>query len=277
MKEIAKDVFIENSYAGVILGVVRTAHGLIMIDAPFRLDDIKAWKTALDGIGGGPERVLVNLDTHLDRTLGVKHMDSMVITHQKAVSMIKSRPNAAKAQEMEALAMYESYDGFSNIRWLPPEINFQQNLMLEWGSHHVLLEHHAGSNAAGIWAIIPDQKVIFVGDSVLVAQPPFLAFSDLTAWLEDLKLLTSAKYKNYQIVSGRDGVITIEDVREMAKQLRSIQRYVSQVHEKGADTETLLTIAGKLMKFYEDQPQNQEIYLNRLRWGLTSYCELHKE
>ena len=45
MKEIARDVFIENSYAGVVLGVVRTAHGLIMIDAPFRLEDIKAWKT----------------------------------------------------------------------------------------------------------------------------------------------------------------------------------------------------------------------------------------
>ena len=52
-------------------------------------------------------------------------MDSMVIT-QKAVSMIKSRPNAAKAQEMEALAMYKNYDSFSNIRWLPPEINLSK-------------------------------------------------------------------------------------------------------------------------------------------------------
>ena len=41
----------------------------------------------------------------------------------------------------------------------------------------------------------------------------------------------------------------------MAKQLRSIQRYVNQVHEKARTDGTIL---GKLMKFYEDQHQNQK-------------------
>lgn len=275
MKELAKDIFIEVKFSGVVVGAIRTAHGLILIDAPFKVEDVRSWCSFLSGIGGGQERILVNLDTHLDRTLGVKGMESVVIAHQKAVTMIKSRPNTSKGQEMEAGAMWESYDGLNSIRWVPPEITFEQQLYLDWGVHPVILEHHAGANAAGVWVNIPDLKVVFVGDSVLVDQPPFLAFSDVPLWLEDLKFLLSSKFSDYQIVGGRNGLITKDDVREMVKLISSLHHIFERLREKNVKIEEAMGTAPSIMKRYADQPDRQEIYLNRLRWGLSMYYEQH--
>ncbi len=275
MKEIAKDVFIESDFSGVVVGVIRTAHGQILIDAPFRLEDVRTWRATLDQIGGGMERLLISLDTHLDRTLGVKGMESMVVSHYKAIMMIKNRPGTSRAQEVDAGAMWESYDGLSSIRWTPPEITFDERIYLNWGMHQVIVEHHAGANVAGVWVILPDEKVVFVGDSVLVNQPPFLAFADMDLWLLDLKSLLSARFHDYQIVSGRNGLVNQEDVRVMAKLIKSIQAPFERLKQKNAGNEAAVDIANKVMNQFEDQPDYHEIYLNRLRWGLGMYFEQH--
>ena len=48
MQEISPKVFIETSYPGVTLGAIDWTHGLILVDAPFRPEDIRA--------GGQPAR-----------------------------------------------------------------------------------------------------------------------------------------------------------------------------------------------------------------------------
>ncbi len=275
MKEIAKDIFIETNFSGVVVGIIRTSHGQILIDAPFRMEDVRGWRTTVEKIGGGAERLLINLDTHLDRTLGVKGMESVVVAHQKSVMMVRSRPANARVQDPDAVSMWESYDGFNNIRWTPPEITFEDRVYLNWGNHPVILESHSGANAAGIWVILPEDRVVFVGDSVLVRQPPFLAFADMDLWLQDLKLLLSMRFRDYQIVSGRNGLVGQDDVREMAKLIKSIRTPFERLREKAAESSAVIDISAKIIKQFEDQPDYQEIYLNRLRWGLSMYYEQH--
>ena len=36
---------------------------------------------------------------------------------------------------------------------------------------------------------LPEEKVIFIGDTVVKGQPPYLASADLPAWLETLNTL----------------------------------------------------------------------------------------
>ena len=70
MQEIVPNVYIETGYAGVTLGAINWPHGLVLIDAPFRPEDTRSWRSALLNLGGGVDRVLVQLDAHPDRTLG---------------------------------------------------------------------------------------------------------------------------------------------------------------------------------------------------------------
>jgi len=275
MREIFKDIYIETKFSGVVVGAISSPHGLILIDAPFRIEEVKEWRNALSDMYGSTERILINLDTHLDRTLGVKSMDSAVIAQSNAVIMIKNRPNTSRAQEMDAGAMWESYDGLSNIRWVTPEIIFDEALSLYWGEHRVLLEHHSGGNAAGVWVHIPEAKVIFVGDSVVVNQPPFLAFADFDNWINDLVLLTSAEYRDYTIIGGRNGIVSREDIHELLKFIRLIQRSLERIRVKGKDVENLMRLAEKLNQRFENKKSVGDVFLNRLKWGLSAYYELH--
>ena len=81
MQAIARDVYLENQYLGVTLGVINLSHGLIQIDAPLTPEDGRAWRAALLNLGGSAERLLINLDAHPDRTLGIRAMDCTVIAH----------------------------------------------------------------------------------------------------------------------------------------------------------------------------------------------------
>ncbi len=277
MQEIEKDVFIESKYSGVVIGAIFAEQSCILIDAPFRIDDVKDWKSQLAKIKRSRcERLLVNLDTHLDRTLGVKGMECPVILQVNGLSMVKNRSTALRSQEVEAGAIWESYDGLGNMRWVSPEITFENDLHIQLGGKNITLEHHAGANPAGVWVKLTEEKVLFVGDSLLVNQPPFLAFADLELWLEDIHLLLSNEYRDYKIIGGRDGLLQREDIKEMRDQLKSMAASLDRLKEKGIVVETAALQASKWIKKYDASPENLDIYLNRLKWGLNAYFELHK-
>ncbi len=58
----------------------------------------------------------------------------------------------------------------------------------------------------------PQQKIIFVGDSVMVDQPPYLGFSTPKIWVDEMAILADKDYRGCQIVSTRDGIVSQEDV-----------------------------------------------------------------
>ncbi len=193
MQAIAKDVYIEDEYPGVTLGVISLTHGLLQIDAPPSPEDARTWRAALLSLGGGSERLLVNLDAHPDRTLGARAMDCTIVVHEKTAQVFRSRPNTFKAQGEDTGADWEGIPGLGNVRWILPEITFSHQMTLHWDDNApIILEHHPGPSAGATWVILPHEKVVFVGDAVLRNQPPFLAGADLPAWLETLKLLLSS-------------------------------------------------------------------------------------
>ena len=70
MQEITKNIYIEDQFLGVTLGVIVTARGLIQIDAPPSPEDARSWRASLMNLGGGIDRLLINLDAHPDRPRG---------------------------------------------------------------------------------------------------------------------------------------------------------------------------------------------------------------
>src|ERR1044071_3547920 len=140
MDAIAKNVYIEDKYVGVTLGVITQTRGLIQIDAPPSPEDGRTWRASLMGMGNGPERVLINLDAHPDRTLGVRAMDCTVIAHEKTAQAFRNRPNTFKAQGDETGANWEAIPGLGSVRWAPPEISFMEKMTLHWSDTPILLE-----------------------------------------------------------------------------------------------------------------------------------------
>lgn len=176
MQEIATHIFMETGYPGVTLGAINWSHGLILIDSPLRCDDARLWRSSLLNLGGGIDRLVINLDAHYDRTLGVRALECTVIGHEKINQAYRTRAMTFKASSSETGSEWELYNSLGSVRWAPPEITFTEELVLHWEEDASLrLEYHPGPATGSSWVVMPHQKVIFLGDAVVADQPPFLA------------------------------------------------------------------------------------------------------
>jgi glyoxylase-like metal-dependent hydrolase (beta-lactamase superfamily II) len=275
MEEIAKNVYIEGAYPGVILGAFNFDHGLVMIDAPFRQEDLRSWRASLVNLGGGVDKALIMMDTHIDRTLGIKAMETSVVGHEASVQILKGRPTSARSQEIDAGADWEPFDLPSNIRWAVPDMTFTDSLAIYWEEDPIILTHQPGAHVAACWVRYDAEKVVFIGDSVVINQPPFLAWSDLDTWLAELERLQSDEFDGYQIVNGRNGLIKPKAISKMAAFLTLAKESLDAHSAEGGSLEEVASLTPKLMKHLNINKVYADLYENRMSWGLQQYFEQH--
>lgn len=275
MDSISKHIFIEDQYPGVTLGVISHSRGLIQIDAPPSPEDSRSWRAALMSLGGGPERVLINLDPHPDRTLGVRAMDCSVIAHEKTAQAFRNRPSTFKAQGDDTGADWEAIPGLTGIRWVSPEISFTHSMTLYNEHAPILLESRPGPNPGAIWVVLPEEKTVFVGDTVLKNQPPFLANADIPAWLETLALLQSKAYRDYTVISGRGGLVNAVLIKSQADFLKDILKKLEKLTKKKQVGDMMESLIPSLLSNFKASAARQKQYAQRLRYGLKHYYNKH--
>lgn len=274
MRLIENGIYYEDSYSGVTVGAIILNQGSILIDAPLRSEDARSWRASLVNIGSSANRVLVNLDAHPDRTLGTRAMDATIIAHNRTALTFRNRPSIFKGLNHESGAEWEMSDEAIGTRWLAPDITFSDGMSFHWGEPEVLLEHHAGPNPGSIWVIIPSSNVIFVGDTIMPEQPPFLANADLPAWIESLELLKSS-YQKFTIVSGRDGLVGAEAIKEQKSYLTKILKGLEKLANRNAAPEATEGLVAGLVKDLAVPAKLREHYMQRLRNGLYQYYSRH--
>lgn len=270
MQQIGPGIYYEDSFPGVTLGALIFSHGIIMIDAPLRAEDARSWRSTLNSMASGANRVLVNLDAHLDRTLGARALEATIVAHQKTAQVFRNRPTIFKGQTVESGAEWEVSNDVLGNRWAIPDITFSQRMQFHWGGPEVILEHHPGPAMGSIWVIIPEPRIIFVGDTILLDQPPFLASADLGTWIESLELLLSS-YKDYLLISGRGGPVSGEAVNVQLKNLRNILKGMDRLAKKNAPPEATEELIPTVLSSMSLPPKRREHYVQRLRHGLYYY------
>jgi glyoxylase-like metal-dependent hydrolase (beta-lactamase superfamily II) len=150
-----------------------------------------------------------------------------------------------------------------------PELAFADKMLIHLGERKIDLWHRPGPTPGSMWVVFSDAKVVFIGDAVTVAEPPFVGDSDIESWLDTLNELRTTSMRPYKLVSSRDGPIKHENINEMARFLRKIPWRLERLGEKGATPEDAGDLAPELMKGYKIPKAQQELVLLRLRVGLT--------
>lgn len=274
MKKIEQSIYFEDEYSGVTIGAIVLSHGTIFIDAPLRNEDARAWRMAILKQATSANRILINLDHHPDRTLGARALETTIVAHQKTAHVFRNRPSVFKGQIIESGADWEVSNDVVGSRWAAPDITFTDHLIFHWDEKAVHLEHRPGPAPGSIWVIIPESKVIFVGDTILANQPPFLAAADLGLWIESLDVLISS-YNAYTIISGRGGFVDTLDIRQQRKNLKKILKGLERLAQKKAPTEDTEDLIPKLLDYEDLTPDRREHYFQRLRHGLYHYYTRH--
>jgi glyoxylase-like metal-dependent hydrolase (beta-lactamase superfamily II) len=274
MQEVARGIYIENEYPGVTLGALILSHGTILIDAPLRAEDARTWKAALLNLGGNFNRLLVNLDSHTDRTLGARAMECTIIAHQKTAQIFRGRPSVFKGQNAESGSEWETQNETVGTRWAVPDITFTQKVALFWGPPDVVLEHHPGPMPGSIWVIVPESKIVFVGDAVLPDQPPFLASADIPAWIETLDALAK-NYRDYTIIGGRGGPVPYELVRTQQHHLKNILKGLEKLAKRNAPADETENLIPSLLADLSFSPKLDDQFTQRYHHGLYQYYAHH--
>ncbi|MBN1147717.1 MAG: hypothetical protein JXA78_10715 [Anaerolineales bacterium] len=276
MHQIERGILYEDIYLGVTLGALVYPHGVIIIDAPIRAEDARSWRSTLINQRGGPNRLLVNLDSHPDRTLGARSLECTIVAHQKAAQVFRNRPSIFKGQSVGTGAIWETYNEAVGMRWAPPDIMFTHSMSLHWGGPEVVLEHRPGPTQGSIWVSIPEAGVIFVGDACVTNQPLFLAHADLEAWIENLDVLAET-YHDYVIIGGREGPVALKDIRKQQKILRKIAKGIDRLGANNSPPEATHRLVPELLSNYTYSPDLQDMYVKRLRYGLyQNFARRHR-
>jgi glyoxylase-like metal-dependent hydrolase (beta-lactamase superfamily II) len=271
MQSLASNVFLETQYPGVTLGALALPHGLIQIDAPPALDDGRSWRASLLGVPTGPERLLINLDSHPDRTLGVRAMECTVLAHEKTATVFRNRPNTFKTQGEDTGAEWELLPPMGNIRWAPPDLTFTHSLKIVWSNTEILLEHHAGPTSGAIWTILPQEQIVFVGDVLLQSQPPYFAAASIPDWLDSLKELESERFAGYRIIGGRNGILPASLIPAMRAMLEQTHTRMQQFAARKAQPEETAMLIPDLLTITESPSAQRDRHAQRLRYGLAHY------
>ncbi len=271
MQSLKKNVHIEEKYAGVTLGAINLPRGMIYIDAPLIPEEARAWRTDLLSLESGKKRLLINLDTNMDRIIGARAMDTKVFAHENLAIFFDNRSGTFKAQGNQTGGEWESIPILSNIRWAPPQITFTKRTTLYWGETPLVFEHHPGADVGAIWVILPEEKIVFIGDTIVKNQPPFFANANLPQWLEDLNLLASEEYKGYTIVSGRGGVCASSTIEKQYQLIESAHKKLTALSVKKAEPEETESLITELLSPLRFLVSNEEAYAQRLRHGLKEY------
>ncbi len=272
MHEIKPGIYYENTYPGPTIGAILLPRGMIFIDAPLRPEDGHRWKSnLLNRSQGTIHKIVVCLDDHPDRIIGANSLDCPIVTHRDAAKTLQEQSAVFRGQLPESGAIWEKYPETTGLQWVIPDITFSERIQFHWADEAVLVEHHPGPRPGSSWVIIPSEKVIFIGDAASVTGPPFLGKAHLPTWIDTLDILLRAKYKDYQIISGRGGPVNLDNIRELKKTFRKIHRRIDKLANRRVSADDISDLAGKFMDEFSFLKRDREFFHQRLRHGLSQY------
>jgi len=272
MEEIKPGIYYEETYPGATIGAILLSRGMIFVDAPLRPEDGHRWKTTLLNRSQGTiHKVVVCLDDHPDRTIGAKSLDCPVITHRDAAKTLQDQSAIYRGQIPQSGSSWERYPDTQGMQWMIPDITFTDKMQFHWADEPVILEHHPGPRPGSCWVILPEQKVVFIGDAVVLNGPPFLGKANLITWIDTLDVLLRAKYKDYTIISGRGGPVSLDNIRELKKSFRKIHRRIDKLASRRAAVEDVSDLADKFMDEFSFLKRDRDFFLQRLKHGLSQY------
>lgn len=271
MKKIKGSIYYENGYTGATVGALLFPEATVLVDAPLKPEDGRAWLSDLNKAGAKPRRIAVNLDSHPDRTLGTQTLDAQVIAHKEVVRQIRRRAAIFKALKQESGSEWEETPGLSGLRWILPRLTFSENTQLHFDGTELRIESHPGPGPGSCWLVAPKEKVVFVGDAVTIGEPPFLAQADIPAWIKQLELLASRQFRDYTIIAGRGGKATMKDITATRRFLADVEGKLKKLAKKKTAAAEIEKMAPKFAAKYKTTARRQLLYVQRVRYGMQEY------
>jgi len=267
MREVTSGVFWETKFLGVRVGAVAGDDGMLLVDCPIRAEDSREWLATLADLGR--PRYLAALDYHPDRVLGARTLDLPLIAHDLTRQVIGGWPDTFKGNTAPIGAEADRLKRVTGVRKAIPELTFSDFMVLHMGAREVVLQHHPGPTAGSIWVEIPEARLAFIGDAVMLSEPPYLGEADPESWLATLEAARKPPYDRYTLLPSKEARVRGDEIAAMIRFLRKIINRLERLGSKGASAEAAAASASSLLDGFRLSAARREQALLRLQTGLA--------
>ncbi|HIE39495.1 MAG TPA: MBL fold metallo-hydrolase [Anaerolineales bacterium] len=274
MEEIAPGVYVSSFYPGINVGLIVTDGGPIMVDSPPLPDDARAWRERAEEVAGGPIRYVVLTDHHPDRLIGAGWPGAPVVAGRGAFRRLREGGESLwRAVVEEWVRRRPGAEGLADARPVLPEVIVAGRVSLH-GSVPVVVESVPGAAPGSVWVRLPEQEVLFAGDTVVVGAHPFLAEApDTRAWLETLVDLRRPWFPARLIVPGRGPVCDKEATRDLSAYIQRVRRRIRSVHTAGGGRGDLAGLVEEFLSLFPIEEGERERVQRQVRAGLERVFE----
>ena len=266
MQKIVPNVYLENKYIGVNLGIVVIGQELLLVDSPLHAEEVNEWFKVVSE--RGRPKFLVLLDSHPDRVLGSRNLTLPAIAQDQTLQTIREWADTFKGNAHPIGAEADQLKRITGVNNAIPEITFSERMVIHIGGKEIVFLHRPGPRPGSMWMVIPDLSVVFVGDTVTIDEPPYVGVSVLEPWLNSLDELRGSDMKSYALISSYGGRIDRKDINHMARFLRKVQSRVEKLEDGKNRNEEIERSAVDLMGDFSIRPLQKDLILKRLKTGL---------
>lgn len=274
VEEIASGVYVSSFYPGINVGLIVTDGGAVAVDAPPLPADAQSWREWILATTGGPIRYVLLTDPHPDRLVGVGWLGAPVIAGGFVFRQLREGGESWWHSLLEEWA--QNQPGGVEIEPAPqvlPEIIVNGSVTLH-STVPVVVELVAGATPGSIWVRLPQQAVVFAGDTVVVGRHPLLsAAPDTRAWLETLVELRRSRSPVRLIVPGRGPLARKEDTRELSEYIQRVRRRVRAVRTAGGRRSDLARLVPEFLSLFPVEKSLQERAWREVQAGLERVFE----
>jgi len=170
-----------------------------------------------------------------------------VVAHRSAWDQVQEYASDGFRQSMIDMLGDRDPD-MANLKVVPPHITFEEQIRLYVGDVAITL---FGAARGAVWVWLPEQRVLFAGDTVVVGTHPPLSLVGLHCWLEALERLRhEPRFQDAQIVPGRGPLSDASVTEPLIDYLRLACAETERVVREGGPKADLNGVAAELVPLF---------------------------
>lgn len=198
IKSVTKNVFIEDDVRGCVPGFVVTSAGVVMIDTP-QLPTY-AVKMRQEAEKHGEIKYLINTEHHVDHIFGNYYFDGVenILSHRATfddfmvvhpdINPYEYAKEAIPTDDPEGEKIFPSSEDYF-AKPNKPNIIIDGDAEVRVGDHTFQILHTPGHTPGQLAVVIPEERLMFVGDTIFNKCQTWLHASDVEKWIASLDRL----------------------------------------------------------------------------------------
>jgi len=228
MRQLASNVYVETAYTGANVGAILTSEGLIYVDAPMLPEQARHWKECTAALSSTPPLYLINTDYHGGHAVGDPLLGGTILAHE---SMWKHLTGMSESFRQKVLEKWQKdfpveFPEMKKLAFARPELTFRGRMTLYCGDTVIQIIHVGGHTPATAMVYLPDSRILFTGDILVLNRYPYLGDANTKEWLDALTLIR--RLNPAVIVPGHGDLCDVKATEPLSAYIREIRSGVRQ-------------------------------------------------